>query len=114
MVDPVSSCQEYFDTLENRFIADQADGVDAAFVYDLTGDGGGTWTVTVSNGAVSVSEGAAEGAKVTYTMKADDYVKMANGDLDGTKAFMTRKLKVKGSIPLAQKMKKFLPPRAKS
>lgn len=114
MVDPVNSCQEYFDTLDKRFIPDQAEGVEAAFVYDLTGDGGGQWTVTVANGALSVSEGAADDAKVTYTMKADDYVKMANGDLDGTKAFMTRKLKVKGNIPLAQKMKKFLPPRAKS
>ena len=114
MVEPVNSCQEYFDTLSGRFIASHAEGVDASFVYDLTGDGGGTWTVTVSKGEVSVADGASDGAKVTYTMKAEDYVKMANGDLDGTKAFMTRKLKVKGSIPLAQKMKKFLPPRSKS
>ena len=38
---------------------------------------------------------------------------MVNGDLDGTRAYMTRKLKIKGSIPMAQKMKKFLPVRAK-
>jgi prolyl-tRNA synthetase len=31
-------------------------------------------------------------------------------DLDGTKAFLTRKLKVSGNIPMAQKMKAFLPP----
>ena len=33
----------------------------------------------------------------------------ANGDLDGRKAFLTRKLKVKGNIALAQKMQKFFP-----
>lgn len=114
MVGRINSCQEYFDTLGDRFIADAAKGVNATYVYDLTGDGGGTWTVTIEDGAMSVADGGLEKPKVTYTMNADDYVKMANGDLDGTRAFMTRKLKVKGSVPMAQKMKKFLPPLAKS
>jgi len=34
---------------------------------------------------------------------------MANGDLDGRKAFLTRKLKVKGNIALAQKMQSSSP-----
>ena len=42
-------------------------------------------------------------------MDAGKFVEMANGDLDGRKAFLTRKLKVKGNIALAQKMQKFFP-----
>lgn len=106
----VSSCSEYFATLHERFIADQAAGVDATFVYQLEGDGGGTWTVTVSGGELSVAEGDVPKPTVTYQMKAENYVKLVNGDINGAKAFLTRKLKVKGSIPMAQKMNKFLPP----
>jgi putative sterol carrier protein len=84
--------------------------VSATYVYQLDGDGGGTWTVTIDDGALKVAEGAVAEPTVTYKMKADNYVKLVNGDLSGTKAFLTRKLKVSGSIPLAQKMNKFLPP----
>ncbi|MCA9642438.1 MAG: SCP2 sterol-binding domain-containing protein [Polyangiaceae bacterium] len=110
MVDRIDNCQQYFDTIQDRFIADQAKGVEATYVYELSGNGGGTWTVSVKDQAVSVSEGSTDNASVTYTMKADDYVKLANGDLGGAKAVMTRKLKVSGSIPLARKMNNFLPP----
>lgn len=110
MVGRIENCQEYFDTIQDRFIADQAKGVEATYVYELSGNGGGTWTVSVKDQTVSVAEGGADNASVTYTMKADDYVKLANGDLGGAKAVMTRKLKVSGSIPLARKMNNFLPP----
>ena len=106
----ISSCQEYFETLQERFVADQAAGVDATFVYELDGNGGGTWTVSIKGGQLSVITGAVPSPTVTYKMSADNYVKLANGDLNGAMAFMTRKLKVAGSIPMAQKMNKFLPP----
>lgn len=110
MVARVNSCKEYFATLDDRFIADEAKGVNATYQYDLEGEG--TWTVTINDGTFEVAEGAAPNPNVTYKMKADNYVKMVNGDLSGTKAFLTRKLKVSGSIPLAQKMNKFLPPKS--
>ena len=107
----VSSCQEYFERIQERFVADGAKGVDATFLFDLGGEGGGQWTVHIKEGTCTVEEGATvDKPKVTYIMKADDYVAMANGELDGRKAYFTRKLKVKGSIPVAQKMKNFLPP----
>jgi len=106
----VSSCKEYFETVPERFIAEEAKGVNAVFVYELDGPGGGTWTVTVKDGQVSVATGAAAEPTVTYKMAAEAYVQLANGEINGAKAFLTRKLKVSGSIPMAQKMNKFLPP----
>jgi putative sterol carrier protein len=107
----VSSCREYFDKIQDRFVAEGAKGIDATFLFDLGGDGGGQWTVHIKDGTCSVEEGkTVDKPKVTYIMKAGDYVDMANGQLDGRKAYFTRKLKVKGSIPMAQKMKNFLPP----
>ncbi len=111
MVDRIESCAQYFETLEARFIPEKAKGVNCHSTYEHSGEGGGTWTVTVADQTVSTAEGGCEKPKITIMMDAAQYVDMANGDLDGTKAYMTRKLKVKGSIPMAQKMKKFLPPR---
>ena len=112
MTAPIETCQAYFDTLDDRFIASEAQGVTATYFYHLTGEGGGDWTVHVDDGALSVSEGTSNSPSVTYTMAAADYVRLANGELNGIKAVMTRKLKVKGNIMLAKKMNKFLPPRS--
>jgi putative sterol carrier protein len=108
----ISSCKEYFETITERFVAEAAKGVEATFLYELEGSNGGTWNVTVKDGSVSVGTGPVPNPTVTYKISADNYVQLANGDLNGAKAFLTRKLKVSGSIPMAQKMNKFLPPAA--
>jgi len=113
MVERVNSVQEYFETLQDRFVADKAKGVDTMITYDIGGDDGGVWTITVRDQTLSIEQGGCEKPKVTILMNAPEYVEMVNGDLDGTRAYMTRKLKIKGSIPMAQKMKKFLPVRKK-
>lgn len=110
MVAPVSTCAEYFAKLDERLVASEAAGVNAVFQYNLTGAGGGDWYVTFTDGVMTVTEGNHEKPSVAYTMDAENYIKMANGDLDGTKAYMMRKLKVKGNLATAQKLKKILPP----
>src|SRR5262245_34954546 len=106
----IASCQEYFDTVQERFVPEHARGINATFVYELEGAGGGTWTIKIADGALTVQTGAVPDPTVTYKIKAADYVLLANGELNGAKAFLTRRLKVGGSIPMAQKMNKFLPP----
>ncbi len=110
MVERINSCQEYFDTIQARFLPEHAKGVTATYNYELAGDGGGQWNLRVEDGNVSVATGTAESANVTLQMKAEEYVKLVNGDINGTKAVLSRKLKVSGSVPLARKMNKFLPP----
>lgn len=106
----VANTREYFDTLAQRFSPDHAKGVNATMQYSLSGDGGGEWTVTIENGEFKgVQAGSVEKPTLQIIMDAAKFVDMANGDLDGRKAFLTRKLKVKGNIALAQKMQKFFP-----
>ena len=105
----VSSVKEYFDTLPSRFVASAAKGVDAVFQFELSGDGGGTYHVVVKDGSMSVNEGAAEKPTATLVMGAENYVKMANGDLNGAMAFMKGQLKVTGNVMLAQKMQAIFP-----
>lgn len=106
----VANTQEYFDTLADRFEADSAKGVSCTLQYNLAGDGGGEWTVTIEDGVFKgVAPGGVEKPTLNIMMDAEKFIEMANGDLDGRKAFLTRKLKVKGNIALAQKMQKFFP-----
>ena len=66
--------------------------------------------LTIEDGEFKgVSTGGVEKPTLNVMMDASKFVEMANGDLDGRKAFLTRKLKVKGNIALAQKMQKFFP-----
>ena len=106
----VTSVKDYFDTLPQRFVPDAAKGLNAVFQFELSGAGGGTFAVVVDDAKMTITEGAHATPSVTLKMTGDDFVKMSNGDLKGPMAFMTGKLKVSGSIPLAQKMQAVFPP----
>lgn len=105
----VSTVKEYFDTLTTRFVASAAKGVNAVFQFELAGDGGGTYHVTVSDGTMNVSVGPAPAPSTTLKMSADNYVKMVNGDINGAMAYMKGQLKVSGNVLLAQKMQAIFP-----
>ena len=107
----VSSISEYFERLGERFISSEAKGVSCVIQYDFSGDNSGQFHFSVEDGVLGpVTAGEHPNPSVTITMKGEHFLQMGNGELDGAKAYMTRKMKVKGKIPLAQKMKKFLPP----
>jgi putative sterol carrier protein len=108
----VDSVAHYFETLGDRFVAEASAGVSAVFQYELGGPTGGTWHVVVSDGTMALNDGAHDKPTVTIKMKDADYINMVNGTLKGPMAYMTGKLKVKGSIPMAQKMQKIFPPAA--
>jgi putative sterol carrier protein len=110
MASPAASLEEYFQTLDQRFVPTAAKGVKATFQIELSGAKGGTWVIDVNDGAFTLLTAAVEKPTVIYQMDADEYLKMANGDLDGTKAYMMRKLKVKGNVLMAQKFKGIIPP----
>ncbi|MCB9683223.1 MAG: SCP2 sterol-binding domain-containing protein [Alphaproteobacteria bacterium] len=105
----ITSCQEYFDRLGERFVADAAQGVNATFQFELTGDGGGTWHVTVDDGTMAVAPGAHPKPTAVVSAKADDYVKIANGEINGLRAVMSRKMKISGSLVVARKMQHMFP-----
>jgi putative sterol carrier protein len=83
-------------------------GMNGVFQFDLSGEGGGVWHVSLANGDGHVGEGPAENPGVTISMAADDFVALTEGRLDGTMAFMSGKLKVKGDMGLAMKLQTLL------
>lgn len=101
------SVRERFDTLEQRFIPAKAKGVNAAWQFLLTGKGGGEWFVEIRNGEIKVKKGRGSGADVTIRADADDYLKVANGEISGMRAWLTGIVKFDGDKGLAKSFKEY-------
>jgi putative sterol carrier protein len=76
-----------------------------------------TWTIDLKNGTGDIGLGVGSNKPdVTIAVADKDFVDLANGKLNGQKAFMQGKIKVKGNVMLATKLDtvlKDLKPKAK-
>jgi len=105
----LSSVTEVFQRMPEVFSATAAKGLDAVFQFDIQGEGGGAWNVTVRDGACAVDEGTHNDPRVTITMNAENWLALVNRQLNGVQAFMTGKLKVSGDLMLAQRIYEIFP-----
>jgi putative sterol carrier protein len=95
--------QEFFAQLPGRADPAKTAGMRNTYVFDV--EGVGQWTVSVDDGAVSVTEGAGE-ADCTIAASEETLVKIANGEANATTAYMTGKLKISGDMGAALKLQK--------
>jgi putative sterol carrier protein len=99
------SIKEAFAGMPANFKSDKAAGMKAVYQWDITGEGGGKWYAEIADGKCAVSEGAHASPNITITVASKDWLDILNGKLDGQMAFMSGKLKVKGDMSLAMKLK---------
>ena len=104
MTETADALKEIFEEMPDRLNADAASGLDCVIQHELTGDGGGSYYVTIKDGACTVEAGSADAPSMTLTMEAADFVALTSGELDPMAAFMGGKLKVTGDMSLAMKM----------
>ncbi len=100
----MTTAADIFKEMPNRFKADQAGNLNAVVQFDLSGDTGGQWYVTIADGSCSVDEGKADDPKATIRMDASDYVDMTTGKLNPMAAFMSGKVKVEGDLNTVMKI----------
>jgi putative sterol carrier protein len=96
--------KEVFEKVTEFFNTTSAQGMDAVFQFDITGDEGGIWNVIVKDGVCQVQEGTHAAPTVTLTMSAEDWLAMVNKELNPMQAFMSGQLSVNGDIMLAQRI----------
>ncbi len=97
--------REFFETLPGRANGKHAGGIDARYVFAI--DGAGTWTVKVEDGQVAVSEGD-HGGDCTISASEATFEKIVDGRQNPVTAYMTGKIKIKGDISAAMKLKDVL------
>ena len=99
-----TSVAEVFAAMPQVFVPENAAGINAVFQFDLSGDDGGQWNVTVANQQVRVAEGTAASPHMTLSLTAADYLAMINGETNPMNLFMQGRIKVVGDMQLALKM----------
>jgi putative sterol carrier protein len=101
---------DYVRAMPKGFRPDKAGGLRAVYHFRLTGDGGGDWTVTVADRNCTVAEGKVGSPSATIRMSGVDFVKLAQGALDTTRAYSQGKIKVSGDLGLATKIRDIFGP----
>ncbi len=104
-----STPQQVFDGMRQSFQANKAKGVHARYQWELSGPNGGEWWIDVNDGAYKMGKGKIDNPSVTFITSDADWVAMSNGKLKGTWAFMTGRLKVRGSQAVARKLNEIFP-----
>ena len=97
------SVKEFFDGLASSVDPAKTAGMSNTYVFDI--GGAGAWTVEVSDGSVSVGEGAGEG-DCTISASEENFLKIVRGEQNPTTAYMSGKLKIKGDMGAAMKLQK--------
>lgn len=87
---------------------EKAGGFTGTFSFNITGDAGGEWAVTIDGPSFNVKAGSDPKSVFTITMKDENFVKMMNGEIKGQVAFMTGKLRFKGDMGSAMKLQGLL------
>lgn len=103
----MASCKEIFEQKIPERIKNNPDkvkGIDAIYEFNITGDGGGIWSLDLTGGQQQVTTGSTGKARCTITMACDDFIQMVSGGLNPQMAFMGGKLKVAGDMGLALKL----------
>lgn len=95
---------QIFENMPKQFDASKAGNLNTSVLFDLSGDGGGQWTVVVANGECTVNQGVEGAPSATIKMAAGDYADMTSGKLNPMTAFMTGKIKVEGDLSAVMKV----------
>ncbi len=96
------SAKEFFESLPSRANGTETAGMHASYVFVIAG--GGTWTVKVEDGKVTVTEGDTGGDCTISTSEAT-FERIVDGKQNPLRAYMTGKLKVHGDVSAALKLK---------
>ncbi len=98
--------KEFFEkVLPSRFNPDKAGGIDVTVQVNIVGSNGGDWVVTIKNRQLKAEEGTHPSPTLELKMTETDYMDLINGKISGEKAFLAGKLRFKGNIALALKLR---------
>ena len=100
----MSEVSDFFGQVAAKVDKDKVQGMNAVYQFNITGDGGGEWSVSIAAGELTVGEGTAESPSITLTIDAANFADLVAGKLNGQTAFLTGKLKIQGDMTLAMKL----------
>jgi len=106
------SVKPVFEAMPVGLNKEAAKDADVVYQFNLSGDGGGQFVVSIKHGSCTVQEGAAENPDVTVSALAADYMEIVTGAYPFGLAFINGRLKVEGDLRLVMRMGKYFAPQA--
>jgi len=98
--------QEFFDKiLRSKFRPDRAKGINVTVQVNISGPKGGDWTVDIKEEKMQIRNGNYDSPDLTIGMADSDFLDLVNDRLNVQKAFFTGKIRFKGDIGLALRLK---------
>lgn len=88
----------FFDSIPDEALAVLPD--DVAVVFELTGDGGGTWSVRTAAGDTEITRGTVDHPDARLTCTVTDFDALLRGSLDPRAGFLAGQLEVEGDVGL--------------
>jgi putative sterol carrier protein len=105
MIEAKTPKEVFEKVLPNRFKPEKADGIDVKVQINITGPNGGEWIVTLRDQKLEAKEGMDPSPTLELKIAEPDFMDLMNGEISGEKAFFTGKLKFKGDVGLALKLR---------
>lgn len=103
----MSNSKVVFDSMIERFDAEEADDMEAVFQFEL--DDADDYHIAINEGACELAAGEHDDATVTLSMDLETLKDIMSGELDGMAAFMQGKIRADGDIMLATKLNQIFP-----
>ena len=103
------NAKHLFDELVPAALAkhpERAKEVNAIYGFNVTGDGGGTWTVDLVNEPPTCVPGDSDKAQCKIEIAHEDFLQMLGNPQLGMQLYFQGKLKVTGDPMLATKLQK--------
>ncbi|HZZ83687.1 MAG TPA: SCP2 sterol-binding domain-containing protein [Anaeromyxobacteraceae bacterium] len=82
--------------------------INAVYQFNISGPGGGAWSVDCTAPGGAINAGQSPAAKCTVNCSDQDFLNIVNGRLNPQMAFMSGKLKIQGDMGLAMKLQQIL------
>ncbi len=108
---PTSNIAKYVMAMPNGFKPGEAQDLWVIYEFQISGDGGGTWSVMVANQKCTVSEGRiADSPTMELGISGEAFIKLAQGQLNTKQAFQFGQLQIAGELDYALKLTKIFKP----
>jgi putative sterol carrier protein len=111
MAEPASSVKDVFErNLPAKLQAkpDVVAKINAVYQFNISGAGGGSWSIDCTAPGGKIEAGTTANAKCTVAATDQDFLAIVNGKLNPQMAFMSGKLKIQGDMGLAMKLQQIL------
>ncbi|PYZ96881.1 sterol carrier protein [Alteribacter lacisalsi] len=84
------------------------EGMNVRYTFNLSGEEAGVYQLQIKEKQAEYAAEAVEESDITFEMKDKDFLKLTEGSLNPTMAYMSGKLKVRGDLSHALKLQTLL------